>query len=48
MHYDKLQGYLCEMGVDSLYYLALDADGNTVVREHKNAVQDVFWENIKQ
>jgi histidinol-phosphatase (PHP family) len=49
MHYDKLQAYLREMGVKSLYYLALDDQGNTVVREHKDAADDVFWiEIIKQ
>jgi len=48
MHYDKLQAYLLEMGVDSLYYLAIDDKGNTFVQEHKNAAQDMFWERLKQ
>jgi histidinol-phosphatase (PHP family) len=49
MHYDKLQAYLREMGVGSLYYLALDDQGKTVVKEHKNAAEDAFWtEIIKQ
>jgi histidinol-phosphatase (PHP family) len=49
LHYDKLQAYLREMGVGSLYYLALDDKGKTVVKEHKNAAEDAFWtEIIKQ
>lgn len=47
LYYNKLQPYLAEMNVQSLYFLALDASGKTVVREHSNAVQDTFWDNVQ-
>jgi histidinol-phosphatase (PHP family) len=47
LYYNKLQPYLAEMNVQSLYYLALDSNGKVIVREHSNAVQDTFWDNVQ-
>ncbi|KAI8579317.1 hypothetical protein K450DRAFT_242660 [Umbelopsis ramanniana AG] len=46
LYYNKLQAYLREMGVGSLYYLALDDQGKPVVKEHKDAAEDTFWMKI--
>ncbi|KAF7728288.1 histidinolphosphatase [Apophysomyces ossiformis] len=47
MHYDKLQDYLSRMGIDTIYYLAIEQD-KVIIKEHRNILQNPFWNKIQE
>ncbi|GAN02006.1 histidinol-phosphatase [Mucor ambiguus] len=47
LFYEKLPAYLKENHINTIYYLAYNQEGKTVVKEHDNILDDVFWAKIQ-
>ncbi|KAI9472242.1 MAG: polymerase/histidinol phosphatase-like protein [Benjaminiella poitrasii] len=47
LFYEKLPAYLAENKINSLFYLAKE-EGQIMVKEHKNILEDAFWKGVRQ
>ncbi|KAI7900302.1 Polymerase/histidinol phosphatase-like protein [Cokeromyces recurvatus] len=46
LFYEKLQAYLTENKINTIYYLA-NENGQITVKEHQNILEDAFWKRIQ-